>query len=47
MRNSKENPVEEQEVKAPMVFADIDVPVEVREEIAKKGRRIEENSWPP
>lgn len=40
MRNSKENPVEEQEVKAPMVFADIDVPVEVREEIAKKAEEL-------
>ena len=40
MRNSKENPVEEQEMKSPMVFADIDVPVEVREEIAKKAEEL-------
>lgn len=40
MRNSKENPVEEQEMKSSMVFADIDVPVEVREEIAKKAEEL-------
>ena len=40
MRNSKENPVEEQETKSAMMFTDIDVPVEVREEIAKKAEEL-------
>lgn len=41
MRNSKENEaVEGQNVKTEMMFADIDVPVEVREEIAKKAEEL-------
>lgn len=41
MRNPKENEaVEEQNVKTDMMFTDIDVPVEVREEIAKKAEEL-------
>jgi len=40
MSNSKENSVKEQEPKQTMVFTDINVPVEVREEIAKKAEEL-------
>lgn len=40
MRNSKENPMEGQEINSSMMFTDIDVPVEVREEIAKKAEEL-------
>jgi len=39
MRNQKENPAEEN-VNSAMMFTDIDVPVEVREEIAKKAEEL-------
>ena len=40
MSNAKENPMEGQTNNSAMMFTDIDVPVEVREEIAKKAEEL-------